>query len=400
MDAEITLGPQHKSVPPRLWGRTVSDVVTEGVLLSQLQTPVMTLDRAASDANTGTLVAWAREVGVELAPHGKTTMSPELWRRLLSAGCWGISLATPWQVQAARAAGLDRILLANELSDPVAIAWLAAELDADAGFDFACWVDSVDGVALLAASTGSRPIDVLVELGDAGGRTGARGQRAALEVADAVSASSRLRLRGVAGYEGTYGPDRSEPSTARVRGYLRELVALFDVLDAAGSLSEPLLTAGGSAWFDVVAEEFAPRAARATLVVRAGAFQAHDDLFYTGISPFAGTVREFRPALHTWARVVSRPEPTLVLLDAGKRDVPSDLDLPVVQGLPGARVTSLADQHCFVEVPESSTLAVGDVVRLGISHPCTAFQLWRLLPEVHDSDAPDPQVVRFVETVF
>jgi D-serine deaminase-like pyridoxal phosphate-dependent protein len=398
MDAEVTLGVQHKSVPPRLWGRTVSSVVDEGLLLSELQTPLLTLDRAASDANVGVLVEWARAAGVELAPHGKTTMSPELWHRLLRAGCWGLTLATPWQVQVARAAGIDRIPLANELSDPVAIEWVAGELDSDASFEFACWVDSVEGVALLAASMGTRPIDVLVELGAAGGRTGARGAAAALAVADAVAATPRLRLRGVAGYEGSYGPDRSEASVVRVREYLRELVALFEELEPR--LADPILTAGGSAWFDLVATEFARVAGRATLVVRAGAFQAHDDVFYTGISPFAGTARAFRPALHAWARVVSRPEPELVLLDAGKRDLPSDLDLPVVHGVEGAVVTSLADQHAFVRVPASCTLAVGDVVRLGISHPCTAFQLWRLLPEVQDAGATDPQVVGFVETVF
>jgi len=185
-----------------------------------------------------------------------------------------------------------------------------------------------------------------------------------------------------------------------VREYLRELVVLFDRLEAAGVLHDPMLTAGGSAWFDLVAEEFAPVAGRATLVVRAGAFQAHDDVFYTGISPFAGTARAFRPALHCWARVLSRPEPTLVLLDAGKRDLPFDLDLPVVHGVVGAGVTALADQHCFVSVPAESALAVGDVVRLGISHPCTAFQLWRLVPEVQDADADDPRVIGFVETTF
>jgi D-serine deaminase-like pyridoxal phosphate-dependent protein len=398
MDADATLGVQHKSVPPRLWGRTVTSAVDEGLLLSELQTPLLTLDRAASDANVGVLVEWARGAGVELAPHGKTTMSPELWHRLLRAGCWGLTLATPWQVQVARAAGIGRILLANELADPVAIEWLAGELDADPSFEFACWVDSVEGVALLAASAGSRPIDVLVELGDAGGRTGARGIDAARAVADAVTSSPRLRLRGVAGYEGSYGPDRSEASIARVTAYLRELVVLFEALEPL--LTEPLLTAGGSAWFDLVAQEFAAVAGRATLVVRAGAFQAHDDVFYTGISPFAGTERAFRPALHGWARVLSRPEPELVLLDAGKRDLPSDLHLPVVHGIEGAVVTSLADQHAFVRVPASCELAVGDVVRLGISHPCTAFQLWRLLPEVQDASAADPQVVGFVETAF
>ena len=398
MDASLTLGSGHKSVPPRLWGRSAEEVVATGLLLSELQTPLLALDRAASDANVGTMAAWAREHGLELAPHGKTTMSPELWHRLLTAGCWGITLATPWQVQVGRAAGLRRILLANELTDPVAIAWLTGELDADAGFEFACWVDSVEGVELLAASAGTRPIDVLVELGDAGGRTGARGFDAAIAVVDAVVASPRLRLRGVAGYEGSYGSARTPEAIERVRTYLGDLVTLFDAVESRAV--EPILTAGGSAWFDLVAEALAPLAPRATIVVRAGAFQAHDDVFYAGISPFAGSPRAFRPALHAWARVVSRPEPTLVLLDAGKRDLPSDLDLPVVFGHDGARVTQLADQHCFLEVPASSALAVGDVVRLGISHPCTAFQLWRLLPEVHDADAADPQVVGFVETVF
>jgi D-serine deaminase-like pyridoxal phosphate-dependent protein len=367
-----------------LWGRGADEVVAEGLRISDLQTPLMTLDRAASDANVAVLTAWARERGLVLAPHGKTTMSPELWHRLLDAGCWGITLATPWQVQVARSAGIDRIILANELADPVAIDWLSAELDAHPAFEFACWVDSVEGVALLAESTGSRPIDVLVELGAEGGRTGARGAEAARAVADAAAASPRLRLRGVAGYEGSYPDDR-------VRDYLRELAALFTEL--ADRFHEPIITAGGSRYFDAVAEELAD--VPATLIVRAGAFQAHDDVFYSGVSPFAGTDHAFRPALHARARVVSRPEPGLVLLDAGKRDLPSDLDLPVVLDVPGATVTSLADQHCFVTVPSDSALAIGDVVTLGISHPCTAFQLWRLLPEV-DGD----RVVGFVETTF
>jgi D-serine deaminase-like pyridoxal phosphate-dependent protein len=395
VDASVTLGVQYKSIPPRLWGRDATSVVAEGLGVGELQTPVLTLDRAASDANTATMVAWAREQGVELAPHGKTTMSPELWKRLLAAGCWGITLATPWQVQVARAAGLPRIVLANEVADPVGIAWIAAELDADPGFELACWVDSLEGVALLAASQGTRPIDVLVELGDAGGRTGARGAAAAREVADAVAASPRLRLRGVAGYEGSYGSDRSAETIERVRGYLRGLTSVFDSLEAAGLLHEPVLTAGGSAWFDLVAEELAAYRSRATIVVRAGAFQAHDDVFYTGISPFAGTERAFRPALHGWARVLSVPEPGLALLDAGKRDLPSDLDLPVVLDIPDATISQLTDQHAFLRFPPLTSLAVGDVVRLGISHPCTAFQLWRLLPEVEGD-----RVVGFVETVF
>jgi D-serine deaminase-like pyridoxal phosphate-dependent protein len=401
-DPELVLGVQHKSVPPQFWGRVAAEVAAERHPLSEFSTPLLTFDRAASDHNVSTLMGWARERGLELAPHGKTTMAPVLWRRLLDAGAWGLTVATPWQAQVARAAGVGRLLIANQVVDPVAIGWLAMETDA--GAEIACWVDSVEGVRLLAESAGTRRLDVLVELGAHGGRTGARGTEAALAVARAVLAAPRLRLRGVAGYEGSYGADRAPTTLARVRAYLSELRGLAETLLSWDALSDPIVTAGGSAFFELVAEELAPlavsRGRDVTVVLRSGAFQAHDEVFYDGISPFEGSELEFRPALAVWSRVVSRPEPTLALLDAGKRDLPVDLGMPVVHGHPGAVVTGVNDQHCYLSLPAGSTLAVGDVVRLGISHPCTAFDKWRLIPEVESADAADPVVIGFLETFF
>ncbi|MBW4032049.1 MAG: amino acid deaminase [Acidobacteria bacterium] len=393
---------RHKSVPSSLWGRKASEVATERHLLREFSTPLLTLDRSAVDHNTTTLLDWARERGLEVAPHGKTTMAPELWQRLLDAGAWGLTVATVWQAQVARASGVQRLLIANEVVDPVAISWLSEEVDT--GAEIACWVDSVEGVRLLAESPGTRPLDVLIEFGAPGGRTGARGTEAALAVAREVLAAPRLRLRGVAGYEGSYGADRSPSTLARVRTYLSELRELMSTLLTWDALLEPLVTAGGSAYFEVVAEELGlladSRGRDVTVVLRSGAFQAHDEVFYDGISPFADSSLAFRPGLALWSRVVSRPEPTLVILDAGKRDAPIDLGLPVVHGHPGAVVTTLNDQHAYVSVPVSSSIAVGDLVRLGVSHPCTAFDRWRLIPELESAAAADPAVVGFVETFF
>ena len=222
------LGVRHKSVPPALWGRRGSEVGVERIPVAEFPTPLLTFDRAASDANVAWLTGWAAERGLALAPHGKTTMAPELWRRLLDAGCWGITVATPWQAQVARAVGIERILIANEVVDPVGAAWIAAEVDAHPQLELACWVDSAESIAALASTQGERPIDVLVELGGAGGRTGARGISAALAVADAVAADPRLRLRGVTGYEGSYGSDREPETIERVRAYLAELAVLAD----------------------------------------------------------------------------------------------------------------------------------------------------------------------------
>ena len=114
--------------------------------------------------------------------------------------------------------------------------------------------------------------------------------------------------------------------------------------------------------------------------------------------------------MHVWARVVSRPEPGLALLDAGKRDVPFDLGLPEPQlaadtlGGPArplaGEITAVNDQHAFLRLDPDTALDVGHVVRLGLSHPCTAFDKWREIPVVDGPDEPDPVVVDLVRTYF
>jgi D-serine deaminase-like pyridoxal phosphate-dependent protein len=411
------LSAAHKSVPAELWGTRAADVGAAAVPLSRFQTPVMVLDRSALDHNTRTMLEWVAGHGLEIAPHGKTTMAPVLWRDLADAGAVALTLATMWQVQAARSVGERRIVLANELVDPVAAAWVAAELDSDPSFEFSCWVDSLESLAALGATTGQRRIDVLVELGGAHGRTGARDVPTALAVARAAATHPRLRLVGVSGYEGAFGGTRDAAASAAVAGYLANLVQLFEQVSAAGLFGAglggdqlPVITAGGSAWFDLVAEAFAPLSGRARLLIRSGAFQIHDHGHYQRISPLGDAASaaqgpQLRPAVTVHSRVLSRPEPDLVLLDAGRRDVAYDLDLPVVVDRDGARVpgnevTAVNDQHAFVRIPRDSTLAVGDVLRLGISHPCTVFDKWRAIPVVADASTVDPVVTELIETYF
>ena len=118
-----------------------------------------------------------------------------------------------------RAAGISRVLIANELVDPASIRWAAADL-AD-GHEALCQVDSRVGVAALEeglrdAGVG-RPLPVLVELGHPSGRTGCRDLRSAMEVAANVERTDRLRLAGVTVYEGTRGRRRSPAGERRER---------------------------------------------------------------------------------------------------------------------------------------------------------------------------------------
>lgn len=330
--ADRTLGPEHKGLPPAAWGRTVRDFLDSAPHLDEFETPVLTVDRAAVAANVAVMADWAASAGVRLAPHGKTTMAPQLWAQQLAAGSWGITFATVWQVQVARSFGVGRIVLANALVDPVGLRWVAAESARDPEFEFFCWVDSVETVALMEQHlTGDARIRVIVELGGPHGRTGARTVEQAHEIAEAVGRAERLTLAGVGGYEGALAHDRTPDGISAVRHYLDEIARLHRELAAAGRYPEgAIVTAGGSAFPDLVVECLAGLADEqgvpTTVVLRSGAYIIHDDGFYAGISPLAAprSERPLRSAMHGWARTVSRPEAELALLDAGKRDLPFD----------------------------------------------------------------------------
>jgi D-serine deaminase-like pyridoxal phosphate-dependent protein len=413
-----------KAVQPSWYGRSSEDVAALRPTLDELSTPMMTLDRGAIDANLATMERWCAEAGLSLAPHGKTTMSPALWHEQLLAGCWAITLANEPQLRVARGVGVPRVIVANLFLRPAGLRWLASEMDADPAFEFMCWVDSVEAVqimdAALAEVTPMRPVSVLIELGHAGSRTGARSVEAALRVADAVIASPALSLAGAAGFEGAVGHGFDERAIATVDGFLRQLVELHRALIPRYEVTEALLSAGGSGYFDRVAAILGPERSetstpRTRVVLRSGAYVVHDDGYYRTVTPSTrGAGPQLKPAMNVWARVISMPEPGVAYLDAGKRDVPFDEGLPEVQLL--RRVTSdgtvislplvdhelfaTNDQHAFVRIPADSPLKVGDVVRLGLSHPCTAFDKWSLIPVLEDAAATTPVVVDFVRTYF
>ncbi|MBC7590423.1 MAG: alanine racemase [Salinibacterium sp.] len=364
--------------------------MSTGPRLSEFATPLVTIDSQATEHNVRLMTSWISERGLQIAPHGKTTMAPQLWQQLLDAGAWGITLATGWQVQLARSFGIRRIILANELVDPVALHWLGREL-ADPDFGFLCWVDSIEAVELMRSGLAgaARPVDVAIELGAAGGRTGARSAQTALEVAAAVRAAPELRLAGVAGYEGSYGGDRRDSALLAVQRFLDTMVEVHDAIQWD---ERPIVTAGGSAFFDLVAQTLGSLVERATVILRSGAFQLHDEGFYRAVTPLG----DLRPAVHGWARVLAVPEPGLAILDGGKRDFPYDLSLPTTSFGSVGRVN---DQHSYVNL-DAGVPVVGQVLRLGLSHPCTAFDKWRSIPVIDDANADDPLVVDVVQTYF
>ncbi|MGY6018075.1 amino acid deaminase [Streptomyces spinosirectus] len=412
--AEERVDHRFKGLPPDADGLTVGELAAQrrNLFTGGFATPVLALSAERLEHNLALMETYAARHGLAFAPHGKTSMAPQLFRRQIERGAWGITLAVPHQVRVARRFGVERVFLANELVDAAALRWISAELDADPGFRFVCYVDSVRGVELMDAALrgASRPLDVVVELGAGeGARTGVRTEAECAAVADAVAGTRTLRLVGVAGYEGEV--PQADPE--RVHAWLRRLTALAADFDKAGrfaGLDEIVVSAGGSAWFDAVADVFAgiPELSAPVLkLLRSGAYVSHDDGHYHEVTPFNRVPEEgaLEPAFRLWAQVVSRPSAGQAFANAGKRDAAYDLDLPFAQVVhaggaerpaTGITVTGLSDQHAWLRTGDGADLEVGDWVGMGLSHPCTSFDKWQLIPLVE----ADGTVVDYIRTFF
>lgn len=382
------------------------------LLAGDLPLPLAVIRREPLQHNLGWLQRHADAAGIALAPHGKTTMSPQLFRQQIDAGAWGLSFASVHQLALGVAAGVRRALIANQVLQRDDLARLAGLLAAHPGLQVAFLLDSQAQLAAIEAAAQPLAFDVLIELGLPGGRTGCRDADQALALARAAHASAAVRLAGVEAYEGLWGSGDSAADTALVQGLMQRLHTLAaqcddeDLFDTA----EVLVSAGGSALFDQVSLALRPRLRKPVQgLLRSGCYVTHDDGFYRRMVHVANQrlgcsdAQGLRAALQVWTLVQSCPEPGLAILNAGKRDLGIDMGLPVpvgfcaagdrqAQAAPAAwTIGAINDQHAYLrwdaaaQAPGTPAPQVGDRVALGISHPCTTFDKWRWMPVVDEA---------------
>jgi D-serine dehydratase len=382
------------------------------LLADDLPFPLAVLRSSALIHNLAWMQDYARRNGAVLAPHGKTTMSPELFRMQLDAGAWGLTFATVSQLAHGVRAGARRVIIANQVVSDADLDGLRTLLAAHP--DLRVWflVDSIAQLRLIEDWAHRRQTDIcfdtLLEIGIPGQRTGCRTTDEAVTLAQAIAASPVARLGGLECYEGGAATCNSEHDVASVTALVRRVLEAAWLCDERGLCAEPqfMLSAGGSAVFDLVMPLLrAQGLSRPVLgVLRSGCYITHDHGKYARflrlLEQREGLDASLRPALEVWTHVQSVPEPGLALLTCGRRDISYDLEMPrpVRYARRGERragaapadwsVSALNDQHAYLRFnPAGPTPAVGDRVALGISHPCTTFDKWRWMALIDDDGA-------------
>jgi D-serine dehydratase len=409
------------------------DAATKGYPLSSLALPISAIGAQRWSLLAGDLPlplavirdsalahnhAWMRDftesTGVLLAPHGKTTMAPQIFAQQLAAGAWGITVANVQQLGICVRFGVRRVIMANQLLGAAEVGAVIRLQEAHPDLEFHFLIDSLAQLASVENLAGDQPtshkLTALVELGVPGGRTGARTFDEALAVARAVAASSIVALSGLECYEGLQVTGDSGRDEIVVAGLMQRVHDVALACDREGLFAGPtiILTAGGSAAFDIVARDLPMQLSKPVVtILRSGCYVTHDSGFYNrmleGVKARSGAAWQARPglqpALEVWSRVQSCPEPGLALLTMGKRDASFDLEMPIAskryrpgtdtapQPVPASwKIANMNDQHAYLRFPVDGDAApqVGDLVGCGISHPCTTFDKWRALFTVDD----------------
>ena len=379
------------------------------VLRGDLPLPLAVVRRQALAGNLRWLQQFARERGVDLAPHGKTPMSPQIFAAQLQAGAWGITFANVVQARLGVRAGVPRGLIANQVLADADLQALTALQRAHPGLRLPFLVDSDAQATLIEAWHAAQavrppPFQVLLELGLDGGRTGCRTAEQALALARRLHASPAFALAGIECYEGLWAKGRSDEDRALVDSLMKRVQAVARQCDAEDlfDTDELLLSAGGSSIFDLVAPWLRLQLSKPVSgLLRSGCYATHDHGSYRRymavMDTRLGCAHGLQAALEVWARVQSCPEPGLALLSAGKRDCSYDIEMPIpawwcargqaapVAAPEGWKVGSMNDQHAYLRFDAQGTAPqVGDLVGLGISHPCTTFDKWRWMAVVDE----------------
>lgn len=415
-DQSVILDDRVKGMPGGMRPVSSADVgdLNWNILCEDLPLPIAVINENALQRNSQWMNKFLDMTGASICPHGKSSMSPEILNLHLRSGAWGITAATSGHIQIYRRFGVKRILLANQLIGRQNIRYVLDELRGDPDFDFYCLVDSTAGLeALLDAIDANpigRPVQLLLEVGALGARTGVRDDDEAKRLASKIGdAYPQVVLRGLETYEAIFAAKRDEEVETRVTQLLADVVRMAKWCESENLFGEGavILSAGGSAYFDLVVEVFSACRLQKPFMtlLRCSSYLTHD----SGLSnrTFARLLQRRNTAeiphgglthsLEVWAYVQSIPETGLALMTMGKRDVSFDIEMPIPLHVfrpgkdkatrpldKGCDVASLNDQHAYLRFPPSKDIRVGDMIGFGVSHACTTFDKWRILLTVDD----------------
>jgi D-serine deaminase-like pyridoxal phosphate-dependent protein len=319
--------------------------------LSEVDTPALIVDLDALEQNIQTMAADIKSRGANWRPHSKANKSPAIVHLELAAGAIGVTCAKVGEAEVMASNGIRDILIANQVVGPIKtrrLAHLASYSDVIVAVDNP---DNVREHNAAAGEAGTSP-RVVVELNVGMERCGVAPGAQGVELAKLIESMPNLRFAGLMAWEGhAMGIKDPAARDAEIRAACGRLVGTAEACRAEG-LNVEVVSAGGTGTYLTSAS-----------VDGITEVEAGGGIF--GDSVYIDLGANVKPALAVMAQVTSRPSPSKVVLDSGRKSIDPSSRQPAIHEVEVDGAISFSAEHArFSLASDSETPRIGDRLML------------------------------------
>ncbi|MBI3988627.1 MAG: DSD1 family PLP-dependent enzyme [candidate division NC10 bacterium] len=336
-----------------------------GIDLHDIDTPALLIDLDVMERNLQTMADFFKDKPAKLRPHVKTHKTPLIAHKQIALGAIGMTCAKAGEAEIMVWGGVKDVLIANQVVGREKIqrvVCLARHATVTVAVDDPV---NVHELSQAAEATGAE-VGVLVEVNVGMNRCGVEPAEPALHLAKEVLAAKGLKFRGLMGYEGHLV--FKEKFAEREAACQRDIGRLIDtkgLLEQSGLLVE-IVSSGGTGTAMITG-----------MIPGITEIQAGSYVFMDGrYKSIEGVGERFDCALTLLTQVVSRPSPTLIVVDAGMKAITHEFGYPTVVGHEDMKVVSLSEEHGKIQLADPSVrIRSGDKLRLLPSHGDTTINI-------------------------
>ncbi len=328
----------------------------------QLPTPCLLLDLDAAQANIRKMADYFVGRPCKLRPHAKTHKLPQIARWQLEAGAIGITCGKAQDAVAFAKAGIQRILVANQVVDRMKIEELANLAEWN---EITLCLDNEENAVMISDIAEKRGIKlgVLVEVDIGLKRCGLPPGKPTLDFVRKIDDLRGIQFKGLMGYEGALFLVNEEEKQKICLRRLNRLIETKNLLEQS-SIEVKEVSSGGSNTYCITG-------------CHPGITDIQPGSYVTMDTWNKQHGQSFDFAVTILTTVISRSGQNKAIIDAGLKAVSIDHDMPQIINDSHIRIEALNEEHgkLILNTPHHD-LKVGDRLEIIPSHGCTTIPLY------------------------
>lgn len=332
-----------------------------GMAEEDISTPALVIDLDAFEKNVKVLGDFIKEKGIRHRAHAKTHKSADIaLYQIAHGGACGICCQKVSEAEALVAAGINDVLVSNQVAGPRQIDRLAKMARQSRVIVCVDDLGNVDDLSAAAVKNEVR-IECLVELDCGAGRCGVAWGEPVLEMARKISVSDGLSFSGLQAYQGAaqhihdYSVRQAEIDAA-----VRQVADTVELLETEGLTCLIVGGAGtGTYYFEAESGVYNE--------IQCGSY-IFMDVDYQRVLDAEGTyISEFANSLFVYTSVMSHVKRDCAICDAGLKALSVDSGLPIIYGREDLAYIQCSDEHGVITDP-AGVLQLNDKLRLIPGH--------------------------------